>query len=943
MKLKPWFTVTFPRDDLQKGKPLDAAEFAVHLDQVQAQKGPEVYWQPEQFFERTFLTRNLTGLAAEVIRRLAGETTETSAVFNMATQFGGGKTHALTLLYHLAQHGPQADRWPGVARILAQAGLATVPRAKTAILVGQRFDPRGGDDDTPRRETPWGEIAWQLAGAEGLALFEAFDQNGIAPGGDTIGRLFELVNQPILILMDELINYVSRYRKLGLGSQMYNFLQNLSEEARNHTRVVLAISIPASELEMTAEDQSDYERFKKMIDRLGKAVVMSAEAETAEIIRRRLFEWDPRAVDQEGRVLLDREAERTCRAYADWVRDYRQQLPSWFPIDNAYEAFAATYPFHPIVISMFERKWQTLPRFQRTRGILRLLALWVSHSYTTGYQGVQKDALISLGTAPLENTYFRSAVLHQLGNERLEGLITTDICGKKDSHAVRLDEDAVETIQQARLHRKVATVIFFESNGGQQVQVEATLPEIRLAVSEPDMDIGNVETILEMLSERAYYLRADRMRYRFDVKPNINKLHADRRASIQDERIMGTIRERIQDIFKKEGQISPLFFQEPGTKIPDRAMLNLIVLDLEWTLQDSQTLHFIETMTREHGASARTFKNALIWAVAHSDAPLKESARRYLAWSDINDERDRHQLDEIQGRQLERNFQDTKEKLTQDVWQAYKNVVLLGKDNQMRVVDLSPIDPWSEHSLTALILRRLQQDDDIVKDVSPNFLVRKWPPHFKEWSTKAVRDAFFASPQFPRLLDPEAIKTTIITGVKEGILAYVGKMDNGKYETFYFENQLSPTLVEITDETFIITREMAEAYLQAQVQTPDDASATYTTSDTGLPLKEPDGDFTAEPATLTATSSPDSPAISSSPGGVAPHKAAVRLSWSGEVSPQKWMTFYTKVLSRFANSSGLKIAINVTVTPDEGIPEQKIEETRVALQELGLNDDVKVE
>jgi hypothetical protein len=191
------------------------------------------YQNPHLFFERTYMTQSLTLLAGQVMRRLSGIKTETSAVFNMATQFGGGKTHSLTLLYHLAQHGAGANQWQGVPGLLEQAGIKSVPQAKTAVFVGQKFDPRGGDDGTSLRRTPWGEIAWQLRDEEGYKLFAPFDEAGNAPGGDTIGKLFRLVNQPALILMDELMNYISRYRKAGLGSQFYNFVQNLlSDEVK---------------------------------------------------------------------------------------------------------------------------------------------------------------------------------------------------------------------------------------------------------------------------------------------------------------------------------------------------------------------------------------------------------------------------------------------------------------------------------------------------------------------------------------------------------------------------------------------------------------------------------------------------------------------------------------------------------------------------------------
>ena len=162
-----------------------------------------------------------------------------------------------------------------------------------------------------------------------------------------------------------------------------------------------------------------------MLDRLGKPVIMSAEAETSEIIRRRLFEWDG----------LPDDAIATIAEYADWIVDHRQQIPEWFPIDTGREAFAATYPFHPSVFRFSNANGKHLPRFQRTRGMLRLLALWVSKAYQEGFKGAHRDPLIGLGTAPLDDPMFRAALFEQLGEPRLEGAITTDICGKKDSHA----------------------------------------------------------------------------------------------------------------------------------------------------------------------------------------------------------------------------------------------------------------------------------------------------------------------------------------------------------------------------------------------------------------------------------------------------------------------------------------------------------------------------
>ena len=186
-------------------------------------------------------------------------------------------------------------------------------------------------------------------------------------------------DKPALILMDELLNYLNRERnrKAGLGGQLYSFVQNLSEEARAQDRVVLAVSLPSVADEMTPEDEADFQRFEKFLDRLGKAMIMSAESETSEIIRRRLFEWGG----------LPEDAKKTAGEYADWVQSHRNLIPNWFPVDHAKDAFAATYPFHPSLLSVFERKWQALPRFQQTRGILRLLELWGGKRLSGWIQG----------------------------------------------------------------------------------------------------------------------------------------------------------------------------------------------------------------------------------------------------------------------------------------------------------------------------------------------------------------------------------------------------------------------------------------------------------------------------------------------------------------------------------------------------------------------------
>jgi len=1002
MPLKPWYKITglTPREDLRNNQPLDASEFAVNLDHVRENRAPIDYQNPENFFSRTYLTRWLSEFAGQVVRRLSGVKTEASAVYNLTTQFGGGKTHALTLVYHLAKNGQAAESWSGVRKIIAQADILTLPTANVAVFVGTEFDSltgRGGNDGTPLRKTPWGEIAFQLGGEEAFKIVAQHDAEFTEPKGDVI-RAFIPKDKPCLILMDEILNYVSSYRKYGYHDRLYNFIQALSETARGEDNIVLIASIPASVIEYTASDEADEQRFKKMLDRIGKAVVISSEAEASEIIRRRLFEWDERAVSAEGKIILPKEAIATCNEYADWVIDNRTLLPNWFPFNNARETFAATYPFHPTVLSVFERKWAALPRFQRTRGILRLLALWVSRAYDEGYKGNHKDTLITLGTAPLEDPIFRSAVFEQMGESLLETAVTTDICGTKSSHAIRFDMEAIEAIKKARLHRKAAITIFFESNGG-VVRAEATLPEIRLAIADSTINIGDVETVLDTLKTDCYYLIVESTKYHFNLSPNLNKILADRLASVQIGNISSRIDNEVKKAFPSVSgvDISVRHFPKQSGDIPNIPKLTLAVLSIEHNINDANTLSFVEKIIRESSTSDRTYKSAVIFAVAETENLLRNEARKVLAWENIRDQ-EWDKLNDMQKRQLSESLKKAERDVEEAVWRSYKYVILLDKDNQLRKVDMGAGSSSSTDtkSITSLIIKRLQIEDAIQNTIAPRFLIRNWSLVFKEWSTKAIRDVFFSSPNFPRLINSNAIKETIVKGVKDGSFAYIGKAANGKYQPFYFKDSpLDINSVEISEDIYLIKAEDAEKYKKEQedpsqlttltitpnhitlkpnqetkftVQGLDQrnqeiaiANVLWTTTggsidDSGvLTAGEIAGNFTVTASVGTINSTVNlTIQIELDEQGLERDKKdpdtqktmpTKRLIWSGKVTPQKWTQFYTKMLSKFSANRELKLTIEVKAVVDvvDGeIPPQIIEETKTALQELGLDSNVQI-
>jgi len=422
-----------------------------------------------------------------------------------------------------------------------------------------------------------------------------------------------------------------------------------------------------------------------------------------------------------------------------------------------------------------------------------------------------------------------------------------------------------------------------------------------------------------------------------------------------------------------------VYFPDRSNQVPDRPVITIVVLAPERGALDADTGRFLDQVTREYGNSGRTYKSALIWAVADSAGPLHEEARKLLAWEDIEaGEADR--LDEIQRQQLIQSRKKSERDLREAVWRSYKNIALLGRDNKIRTVDLGLVHSSAAESMAGLILTRLRQDDEAVEAVNPNFLIRNWPPALTEWGTRALRDTFFASPLFPRLLVADKLKETIARGVSSGQLAYVGRRKaNGKYDPFFFEEPLDVSDTEFSDDMFVLTAAEARKQVEPPVLTrievrPDGAQVVPGKSlsfgahgvdqhGRELPLQEVNwtatggqvdsrgmyraaetpGEYVVTVACGTASGSarvwvgakqPDDTKVGP---GAAAHG---QIRWSGNVPAQKWMQFYTKVLARFANDGGLSVRVDVSISPESGVSRQQADEVRAALRELGLESNL---
>ena len=615
------------------------------------------------------------------------------------------------------------------------------------------------------------------------------------------------------------------------------------------------------------------------------------------------------------------------------------------------------------------------------------------YAYRDEHQKASSEPLITLGSAPFDDQTFRDAVFEQLGTDQLSVPVATDIAGKRDSHAKKLDREATESIKKARLHQKVATAIFMESNGGQsQNKAEASLPEIRAAVGGPDINLADVETVLEGLSSTCYYLNWDRNRYRFGLRPNLNQILVTRRGAVTPKAIEDRIRKTTEDLFREGPKfLDRRFFPDRSNDVPDRAQLTLIVLGLDRQASDSATKTFIEGLVRECGTSGRTFKSALLFAVPDSGTAITNATRDVLAWEDITDDTDTvGQLEESQRRALGESLKRAKADLKESIWRAYRHLFLLNKTNAIKDNDLGQINSSMAPTLPDLIVNTLKKDDELTDKVGSARLVRFWPPALTEWATKAVRDAFFASPALPRLVEPGSIKQTIADGVSSKLIGYARKEGN-RTVLERFGDALSESEVEISEDIVLLKAEDAQKLLEPpklhrlvispeRVELGPNEQAHFTAkgfdqyenaftveecswsapgctvAELGrVQVSETSGVFSVSARCgdiegqaqirVTAALSRVGPADNgdgTAKNGKGPEKAKA-IRWSGAIPPQKWTTFYMKVVSPFAAVPGLSLRVAVEVPADQNDQQAKsqMERIRNALRDLNLDDSVE--
>lgn len=916
--MEPWYTVVIPRQEVREGRSFNPDEFAIALEQVVAGTAPEDYRDPFQFFARTCWTRALREHAGMVLRRLAGRTDITAPVLTLITQFGGGKTHTLTALYHLARGGEQAIHYAGVPQLLNEAGLASVPGAQVAVFVGNAWDPQEG------RETPWIDIARQLAGELGVkALGNA--AKTIPPGTESITRVFQAANRPVLLLFDEVLNFLNRHR--GMADAFHAFIQNLTVATTGSSHAVAVISLPRSQVEMSDWDMQWQEKITKVVRRVAKDLIVNDEAEISEVVRRRLFEH----------LGDERTRRNVAKAFGQWCFERRALLPpEWTAVDTAtteakareflIRRFESCYPFHPATLSVFQRKWQALPQYQQTRGTLAMLAQWVAWAYRVGFTHARREPLIMLGSAPLQDLGFRSTILGQLGESRLAAAIEADIAGEH-SHARALDADTKGALRE--IHRRVGTAILFESSGGQTDKV-AHLPELRFALGEPGLETTSIDAAALNLEEKAYFIRKVGFDgFKISYQPTLKKVVSDRRASLDEE---AEVKPRIRDIvsaeFRRGAGVPLIAFPTDGADVPDTPRLTVVVLDpeMEWT-NDRPVRAKIAEWTRNRGKSPRLYPGALVWCVRKPGRDLREKVELWLAWERVSQEIREGTLGEDIGRQerneVEAKLREAQEAAKEEVWSTYRFVVLFdpGQQDFLKVIDLGAGHSSSGETLCGRVIAALKSETLLNETVAAGYIERHWPPAFKEsgaWPLATLRQSFLNG-SLTRLLDPDkTLREKIVDFVAKGEFGLAsGQKPDGSFERVWFEERVSPEEVAFESGLFLLTKAKAQALRAVNV-------------DPGVVTPPP-----IEPVTPVEQVTPPHPNTASA-------KAPTTIRLHGSVPPELWNRLGTKVIPKVKTSGEVQIRFELTATVQADSAATLKEELRAILDDLALADKVQI-
>lgn len=920
--LQPWREVLQPHADVASGN-FQASEFAADLNKV-ASGDPGTsreYADPIEFFQRTYLTEGLSDLISRAVRRLGGDN-NASPVINLQTNFGGGKTHSMLALWHLAA-GRRIGEFPQeVQDLLGTCGYADLPAhgVRRVALVGNHIAPEGETKpDRTHVHTLWGELAWQLGGAEAYELVARSDRSGTAPG-QGLHDLLEL-HAPAVILIDEWVAYARQLHGKddlagGTFDTQFTFAQALTEAVKGTQGVLLAISIPASHSGDPAEvvpgsaeevggsdGMEALKRLQNVVRRVADQWRPASAGEAYHIVRQRLF------VAPDANALAAIGA--TAKAYVDFYRKHSDQFPREVRETSYEERIRQTYPIHPELFDRLYQDWSSLDRFQRTRGVLRLMntvihALWV---------GQDAAPLIMPGSIPIATAAVNTELTQYL-QDSWKAVIDTDVDGP-ESQPQRIDKEKPLYGARATTTRLARTVFFGAAPTIGTAHKGIETQRVFLGTAIPGDQPGNFISALTNLADRATYYYNASGKHWYDLQANITRRARDHAERLHKEDVWAEIVRRLQVQGRSLGPFAGVHVCPDGHgDIPDRDEARLVILPPSVSHKnkatDSDALEWARNATERRGSANRTFRNMLVFLAADTDrlTELDTAARDYLAWTDVLDHGDELDLTANQrGQAVERkrHADDTVNRRLEGVYQWA--LIPRAEPGEPFQLDTQKIDGQSS-SFAERVGKRLGNDGTLATQQVAS-LLRQWLNRVQGlWPDGSVPvgvlwEAYATYPYLPRLRDSQVLRAGVLDQPllweRDGFALASGR-EGARFIGLVLPGDPDFEATSVTDSVLIVRPDLAVA--QRSMEAPG-------------PGPDPDGGSTGRGrGTGDSEGSGNGTERETRPKQLGPNRFYGNVQLSGDRYGLDFARIVEAVIAHLADADGVRLALSLEISAE---------------------------
>ena len=936
--LKPWREVIKPSPDVSQGT-VRQAEFAADLQQVHdGRANATEYGNPVSFFNHTYITPGIRTLLVNTLQRLTGRGGD--PVIQTKTGFGGGKTHSLIALYHLvndagaltnasAEMGSQRTS-ASIHEIMREAGLQSGDdfQPRVAVLDGTYLsttDPTFTDETGDPLDTLWGEMAYQLGGQDAYDIIGRAAREGTAPGGAQLDDLFAHVG-PCVILIDELVAYV---RNAGTAQDnIYTFVQALTHAARRNDGVVLVVTLPDSQAEAGGAGGAEaLERLERLLGRI-EAVWKPLEVNEAfEVVRRRLF----------GEVSDIAERDRTCKAFADMYGRSHSDYPREAAEQRYLERLRACYPIHPEIFDRLYADWSSIPQFQRTRGVLRMLATAVSRLYLDD----DRLPLIQPASLPLSDPALAEEFVKLLSEQWQSVLSEVD---SDNSRTDDIDQSLQRFADVGGAARRIARTVFLGSAPSGAVR-GIDERQIRLGAVHPGQGVSVYNEALSRMSGRLYYLYANEGRYYFHAEENLNKVATDREDWFGPAEVNAHVVSRLKDAVGRRSDV--MVCPQDSADVPEAEHVRLVILPPDASRPTRASEHddandLALRILGHRGDASRLRRNTLLFLAARRDEirDLRNKVKDYLAWDSIvNGDARIENLSGARQAQAASSLRSAERAVRGALIQAYRQALAPVQDDpqqaayRLSVATINMVDAGG--GIADAAFRRFGDDEALVETISPTALASLL--HGFVWGNganpqdhigvDALWDMLTSNVYMHRLRNRSVLHRAIAQGVPEGAFGYAsGYQTDTNYQNLRFrEPQDDPRFGALAerDPGLLVSPEMAEI-----------AKAEQPRPDTGP--TPPSGGDTDGAGVGTGTGGDTPPNVD--PPSLGPRRIVAVKTVHGDISLDDIDRLREEIIRNLHDDGG-QVTIKITITAEhaDGFSESATRTVRENSGHLGLD------